>query len=73
MQIIAVRYGSRITTDPGEIVARYKYCGQLPDEYIRRERAQLMVYFDCGDHWRRLAESPTLFEVDAQPAPESGS
>ena len=60
-EIVGARIGNTITNDAKQICAAIE--AGLVREYLDRQSMQLMAAMDLGEHWKRMAEGPTLFVV----------
>lgn len=66
-EIVAVKIGTTITNDVQMIIAAIKAGREV--EPLSRVRVNFMAACDVGDHWKRLAEAPTLFCLDEEGHP----
>jgi len=62
MEIVGANIGGLITNDPLKIREAIK--NNTVTEFLDRGRMQLMAAFGLGQQWTRMAESPTLFEIE---------
>jgi hypothetical protein len=67
-QIVAAKIGSRITSDPLEMLAAMTHGQDV--QFLNRAHLRFMAAAGLGAHWQALAHAPTLFVLDEESVPQ---
>lgn len=67
-EVVAAQIGNEISNNKGHIYLALA-AGVDEIQFLTRAHIQLMAECDLGEKWQELADSPTLFYVDAKGVP----